>query len=540
MPSGRIPDYPLAVLPLSGAELLEIVQAGPPRRGPGSEFFAMGPFVSVAWFGADGAGLENDTAAFTSALALGRPVWVPAGTYLVDNVVIPSGAKIFGDGATTIIMPFTDVVGPPDMIFRCNNNVDIDIGYMKFSVSKTTSPTKHIIHCDGGSNINVHDCIFDESGQVAIHLVNLVEGAIERNHITNAASNGILCSGSRLRIVNNHVNIPNSLLYGIAILDGVRCVIAHNTVNDTGHFGIFVGDSLECVVDNNTIFNSDREAVNLANSDWCHVTNNVCGWDGAAGSDFGMSLYSAQSSCSHNTVANNTVVNAQHAGIANAGPVPDGFPCSNNLYCGNVVYNCNIFGNWWGAGILVYGPASEDNKVDGNFLVDDGGGSMFYGVHDWAGGGGKPTGTFITNNRVIGAATADIARNTASASSLVALNGQIAQEYTPEITTDNAAPLVATVNAAHYQETEKMVDLFFDIEIDDNAGGTGDLQIELPFQASASIPAMGVARNVITAGVMLQVIVTAGALTAKILSYDNVYPVATGDRVIGSVRYQRL
>lgn len=56
-------------------------------------------FVSVKDFGAAGDGVTNDTTAFTAAGAIGQPVYVPEGTYLLSSV--PAG-KYFGPGIINV------------------------------------------------------------------------------------------------------------------------------------------------------------------------------------------------------------------------------------------------------------------------------------------------------------------------------------------------------------------------------------------------------------------------------------------------------
>jgi len=55
-----------------------------------------GDFLSVKDFGAVGDGVTDDTAAFNLALASGKPIWVPPGVYIVNNVTVPLGAQIVG------------------------------------------------------------------------------------------------------------------------------------------------------------------------------------------------------------------------------------------------------------------------------------------------------------------------------------------------------------------------------------------------------------------------------------------------------------
>jgi hypothetical protein len=54
--------------------------------------------VSVKDFGAVGNGVADDTAAFENALATGKKVYAPAGTYKINGLQLPAGAFLFGDG----------------------------------------------------------------------------------------------------------------------------------------------------------------------------------------------------------------------------------------------------------------------------------------------------------------------------------------------------------------------------------------------------------------------------------------------------------
>ena len=62
--------------------------------------------ANVLDYGAIGNGVANDTTAFNLAIATGKRVYVPAGTYLI-NATINNKTIIYGDGSTvSIIKPF--------------------------------------------------------------------------------------------------------------------------------------------------------------------------------------------------------------------------------------------------------------------------------------------------------------------------------------------------------------------------------------------------------------------------------------------------
>jgi len=67
-------------------------------------------YVSVTDFGAVGDGTTDNTTAFNNAIATGREVYVPAGTYLI-NATINNKTVIYGDGNTiSIVMPYNTAI----------------------------------------------------------------------------------------------------------------------------------------------------------------------------------------------------------------------------------------------------------------------------------------------------------------------------------------------------------------------------------------------------------------------------------------------
>jgi len=79
--------------------------------------------VKDSAYGAVGNGSTNDSIAFTAcisaAASAGMNVWVPPGTYVVNNVALLSGIEIFGDRSTTILIQPTST-SSWDSIFQVN------------------------------------------------------------------------------------------------------------------------------------------------------------------------------------------------------------------------------------------------------------------------------------------------------------------------------------------------------------------------------------------------------------------------------------
>lgn len=102
-------------------------------------------------FGAAGDGVRDDTAAFAAALRTSATIYVPAGTYLVDRLMIPSGRTIRTDGPSTIFrqragMPATtrllNIVGSNVEIGDCTleGNIGSDAGEQHHGIIIVATP----------------------------------------------------------------------------------------------------------------------------------------------------------------------------------------------------------------------------------------------------------------------------------------------------------------------------------------------------------------------------------------------------------------
>jgi hypothetical protein len=60
--------------------------------------------VSVKDFGAVGDGITDDTAAFNAAMLAGRFIYIPPGTYVLDNLRMRSGRTLMGSGYETTVI----------------------------------------------------------------------------------------------------------------------------------------------------------------------------------------------------------------------------------------------------------------------------------------------------------------------------------------------------------------------------------------------------------------------------------------------------
>ena len=103
-------------------------------------------WVSVTDFGADSTGATESTTAFTNALAASRFVYVPAGTYLVDQINITQvGTRLFTAGMSVTLQQ-KNTAGRYDSPIINVKVSNVSIGDMKF-IGNIATDTGEFNHC---------------------------------------------------------------------------------------------------------------------------------------------------------------------------------------------------------------------------------------------------------------------------------------------------------------------------------------------------------------------------------------------------------
>lgn len=118
-----------------------------------------GVALNVRHFGAVGDGLANDTGAFARALAASRTIYAPAGSYLVDTIVLPAGSRLATDGRATRFrqrkgieqeIRILNVIGSDVVIGDCTveGNIATDSGEQRHGVfigaTRATGPISNV------------------------------------------------------------------------------------------------------------------------------------------------------------------------------------------------------------------------------------------------------------------------------------------------------------------------------------------------------------------------------------------------------------
>jgi hypothetical protein len=133
-------------------------------------------YISVKDFGATGDGVTDDTTAFNNAIATGKQVYVPTGTYLI-NATINNKTIIYGDGSTaSIVKPYNTAIAAMTYTFTAMStpqfsywNYHSEIRDLGFNSSATTgvgftfaqtNPFAYETNDEYANNVKFYGCNF--------------------------------------------------------------------------------------------------------------------------------------------------------------------------------------------------------------------------------------------------------------------------------------------------------------------------------------------------------------------------------------------
>ena len=197
-------------------------------------------FISVKDFGAVGDGVADDAAAITAAIATGKAVYLPTGTYKVlTTIVIPTEAMLFGDGkvktkilAGTIgmtVMASTGIVRN-----ACLRDFTIEpaslSGYGGIGLLVDSFAQCHI------ENIQINGFRNGSTG-VGIKFLNTYGGCYFNNlinlHIENSDT-GLLMTGANNTTAVGYMNFSNLVVY-----QEIDCIVMLCPYENTSIYNYF-------------------------------------------------------------------------------------------------------------------------------------------------------------------------------------------------------------------------------------------------------------------------------------------------------------
>jgi hypothetical protein len=233
--------------------------------------------ANVKDFGAVGDGVANDTVAIQAAIDSGASsVFFPSATYKVGLLNMVSNQKLYGEGASSIILASIATADAPGGVVNGTLKSGLEICDLKFqgiNRPENNNPANQDgdrgINFDNCSNVKVHDC-----------------------EVEGFWSFGIVCSlGSDIIIANNYIHdIGNQSC--IAVSNGVsQATITGNICTDGKLYGIeienmtkkvsAVGNSIRnCVAGIGVINGSQHISIVGNNIFECNNVNPISGTKG--------------------------------------------------------------------------------------------------------------------------------------------------------------------------------------------------------------------------------------------------------------------
>jgi uncharacterized secreted repeat protein (TIGR03808 family) len=218
------------------------------------------------------------------------PLWLPAGTYIVSDLVLPSGAQLYGiRGATRLLLGF----GASIIAASQADQITLQ-GLILDGNGQPLPDGRGLISLRETRGIRIFDCTVQECGGNGIHF-EASEGEVAHNTVIGAANTAIHSADGRGIVIANNT-ILNSGQNGIVIRrvraadDGTH-VLANRVENvtakdsDTGRNGngICVSLAANVIVADNRIKNCSSSAVR-ADANWnLHIRGNTASAFGGVG-----------------------------------------------------------------------------------------------------------------------------------------------------------------------------------------------------------------------------------------------------------------
>ncbi|QLB63474.1 glycosyl hydrolase family 28-related protein [Paraburkholderia caribensis] len=493
--------------------------------------------VSVMDFGADPSGIEDSTVAFQNAVNAARKVIVPAGTYLCGQVTIPSGTSVIGEGKASIILPAAGLSASVTYLWQSAVGAsDVEIGGLQFNVP-ISFQNCNVLNFQQGSYCYAHDLYMPNAGGRGVMTYLQTDSCFERIVVLNAYINSLNhTNGTRVKTTRCVGSVPNSIDHAIRVSGGSDIEVSNCFFELTPvGFGIYFNLVVRGKIVNNTVHNTAIEGIAIGTSEVI-VEGNSLWWDGAHGTDYGISA-SGDPSPDGTTIllkiVNNIIDSSHKSGIALASI--SGVAISWCDISGNTIVNPNAgnapIASGGQCGVLLYGSGVQQAIVQNNNIVDTVG-NMQWGIAE-LNSGGLPINNKFINNRIVGPnLTANISKGIGS---IEALNQNWAtnsglQSWSPTIGSTSGSITSAAVAAAVYYETEKRVDFFLSVTIVTNGSGAGAVTFTPPFTLCSLagtnvVGGSGIENAVTNKGLALKAL---NSTTVAVTFADGTYPGADG------------
>jgi hypothetical protein len=480
----------------------------------------MRDLVNVKDYGVLGDGVTDDTAkiatANAAAVALGKTLFWPAGTYIASNIAALAGMRWIGEGVgkTTIKLK----AGTNAALVTCasSNIDDVHIAHLTFDGNSAGNTA--------GDTLTIKGC---RTSFVDIAVINSAgNGIVTDWNVANAARlTG--CEG-----FFSHITIDSSQQSGWlhhgpsdSHFESVIIIDAGLKTNNT-YYGayLFAGPG------NGRFFN-----VHVWNRDATTNVPTVGVYVESSGNNFAGCHFEGGVTCL-------SIVGAGNTFGACAAYAPRG------TFSVNMTGSSNIVNLALGLTFATANPAYKGVSLTGsnNFLsLTNTGSGCTLGAIDFAGDSGENI-VNVVGNQATG--TPYVGTPNASDQVTVAVSGAVGVVFSqmPEVAWSTSAPVPTAQSGAfttasasvRYRKMGKTVYLSCTVTITTNGTAAGSVSVTLPVQPKAGIQQCIPGRATSVSGKAL--IANMSGTTMNIFNYDNTYPGANGETLVMTGVYESV
>ena len=342
---------------------------------------------------------EQLTTLLERASALGQPLFLPAGEYVVGNITLPSNISIMGVRGQTKLRAYAD---KPILSGQNAQNISIESVAFIGVGSVSTSGGFGLLDLVNCADVLVSECRFEKSSSNGISLY-ATSGSLAQNQLTDIAGAAIASTDATgLSIINNTIDgcENNGILVwrndnghdgsivtgnhikninwrnggngqygnGINVFRSADVIVANNVITDCAFSAIRANGTVNCQIIGNNCRNLSEVAI-FSEFDFSGsiVAQNIV--DGAAQ---GISITNWNDGGHLAVCANNIVRNIWKTSPNNPDTVPVGIGVE-----ADIVVDGNIVENVLGSGIAAgWGPYMRNISVTDNLIRE-----VDYGVY---------------------------------------------------------------------------------------------------------------------------------------------------------------
>jgi len=263
--------------------------------------------IDVRDHGAAGDGSTDDTAAFVNAMKSGTDIYVPPGTYLVNEILLPDTTNLHGSGAASVIL-LAKGDGEVRLGTRCRVSNLTFTGQEKSPREGVQPQDKTMLAVRSASGVSIDHVHIEDYRYTAIMTDNATDLSITNCHIQKVNWAMLIQFSKRVRVEG--CRVIDTYQHGIQFWGNWKwenklcedLTFVGNYTKDTHDTGIWGTGATRVVMANNIVDGAGDVGLDL---EWCDDSS-ITGNTVRNAKNGGISLFF---SCHRVSITGNTVIN---------------------------------------------------------------------------------------------------------------------------------------------------------------------------------------------------------------------------------------